>query len=114
MRPWDDSSVEDGQAPEAKAADNGTTKPGRKRRSLPELLEAAATRPVLDPEEVGAVLRIGASTAYRLIAAGKIPSIQIPGTNLRRVRRDTLQRLIVRWEGDGRRRLVRRGEGKES
>jgi hypothetical protein len=83
----------------------------RKRRSLAELLEAFATRPTLDAEEIGAGLGIGTSTVYRLIGNGTIPSFRIPNTSVIRVRRIVLDELLRTWEQGGRRRGRKAQEG---
>jgi excisionase family DNA binding protein len=84
-------------------ANDGAEKPERKRRTLAELLAAAATRPTLDAEEVAAGLGIGVSTAYRLISTGTIPAFRIPGTAVIRVRRAVLDETLRKWERGGRR-----------
>lgn len=55
------------------------------------VLPRAEERPVLSVEEMGAILGIGRSTAYRYIAEGTLPSLKIgtrvlvPTAKLRRV-----------------------------
>ncbi len=86
----------------AKTADSAV-EGKRRKRTLAELIEAANTRPLLNPEEMAARLNIGLSTAYRLLEKGVIPTVRIPGTNCLRVRRAVLDGLGVKWES-GRRR----------
>ncbi len=83
-------------------------KPKAKQRSLAELLEAAASRPVLHLEEFAAYFGIGLATAYRLFASGAVPTIKIPGTSCIRVRREVVEQLAKKWENGGRKRRAGR------
>jgi len=53
------------------------------------------------PKEIAALLNCGVSTVYRLAAAGVLPAVKVPGTNLVRFRREVIERLVRQWELNG-------------
>jgi excisionase family DNA binding protein len=64
----------------------------------------AEARAVMTFEEGADYMTVGKSTFYRLADRGVIPTIRVPGTSIRRVRRAVLDALLSEWENDGRRR----------
>ncbi len=66
--------------------------------------------PLLKPEEVRALLKVGLSTVYRLSASGILPTVKIPGTSLVRFKAERVEELLRQWERNGNGRGRRRQE----